>query len=98
MNRKSVENPTATMQPKPTSLKNLARLQGRPAKAGSSLHPLLIPLGSALLSLVLLRTAHAAVNFSVSPNIVGNNYVGPVTFTITGLTNTEKVVVQNFAD
>ena len=40
----------------------------------------------------------AAVNFTVTPSIVGNNYVGPVTFTITGLTNTEKVVVQDFAD
>src|SRR5206468_2017976 len=47
---------------------------------------------------LLLQTTHAAVNFTVSPNLVGNTYVGPITFTITGLTNTEKVVVQNFAD
>jgi hypothetical protein len=51
-----------------------------------------------LLGFILMQTTHAAVNFTVSPNLIGNTYVGPVTFTITGLTNTEKVVVQDFAD
>ncbi|MBU6410449.1 MAG: hypothetical protein KGR98_08670, partial [Verrucomicrobia bacterium] len=39
-----------------------------------------------------------AVGFLVTPSVVSNTYVGPVTLEVTGLTNGETVVVQEFLD
>ena len=42
--------------------------------------------------------AHAAVAFTVAPSAVSNTYNGTITLQVTGLTNTETVVVQKFLD
>ena len=42
--------------------------------------------------------AFAAVTFTITPSTVSNTYAGTVSLAITGLTNTEKVVVQKFLD
>jgi large repetitive protein len=42
--------------------------------------------------------ARAAVAFTVTPAAVSNTYSGKITLQITGLTNTETVVVQKFLD
>jgi hypothetical protein len=42
--------------------------------------------------------SHAAVNFSVSPNVVSNTYNGIITIQVTGVTNGETVLVQKFLD
>jgi hypothetical protein len=44
------------------------------------------------------QTAGAAVAFTVTPSAVSNTYSGRITLQITGLTNTETVVVQKFLD
>ena len=46
----------------------------------------------------LAFSAPAQVNVSVSPTTVSNTYVGYLTYTITGLTNGEMVLVQKFLD
>ena len=53
---------------------------------------------SAVLALFAGRHAHAAVTFTVTPSAVSNTYSGTVTLQVTGLTNTETVVVQKFLD
>ena len=53
---------------------------------------------SAALALFAGRDAHAAVAFSVTPSAVSNTYSGTITLQVTGLTNTETVVVQKFLD
>ena len=52
------------------------------------------------LSIVNLQTstADAAVAFTVTPSAVSNTYKGTITLQVTGLTNTETVVVQKFLD
>src|ERR1700730_15046536 len=50
------------------------------------------------LALVLSQTAQAAVTFTVTPAAVSNTYNGTITLLVTGLTNTETVVVQKFLD
>jgi hypothetical protein len=45
-----------------------------------------------------LSPVNAAVNFTVSPSVTSNTYFGPITLQVTGLTNTETVVVQKFLD
>src|SRR5882724_433060 len=46
----------------------------------------------------LTQTARAAVAFTVTPAVVSNTYSGTITLQVTGLTNTETVVVQKFLD
>ncbi len=46
----------------------------------------------------LTQTARAVVAFTVTPAAVSNTYSGKITLLITGLTNTETVVVQKFLD
>jgi hypothetical protein len=53
---------------------------------------------SLLASLIQIQTARAVVAFTVTPATVSNTYSGMITLTVTGLTNTEKVVVQKFLD
>src|SRR5258707_11916450 len=53
---------------------------------------------SAALALFAGGNAHAAVAFTVTPSAVSNTYSGPITLQVTGLTNTETVVVQKFLD
>src|SRR6266702_5689868 len=48
--------------------------------------------------LVLGQTGWAAVGFTVTPSAVSNTYSGTITLQVTGLTNTETVVVQKFLD
>lgn len=51
-----------------------------------------------VLALFLCQTARATVAFTVTPAAVSNTYSGRITLQITGLTNTETVVVQKFLD
>src|SRR5260370_15184680 len=53
---------------------------------------------SAALALFAGRNAHAAVAFTVAPSAVSNTYSVAITLQVTGLTNTETVVVQKFLD
>src|SRR3989440_9724186 len=53
---------------------------------------------SAALALFAGRNAHAAVAFTINPSAVSNTYAGTITLQVTGLTNTETVVVQKFLD
>jgi len=46
----------------------------------------------------LASSARATVAFSVSPSVISNTYVGNITLTITGLTNSEPVIVDHFVD
>lgn len=48
--------------------------------------------------LLLAFAARASVTFNVSPSSVSNTYFGIITLQITGLTNTETVVVQKYLD
>ena len=59
------------------------------------LHCLLIVL--ALLA-GFARTGRAAVGLTITPNTVSNTYNGPITVQVTGLTNTETVVIQKFLE
>src|SRR6267378_458333 len=52
----------------------------------------------AALALFAGHNAHAAVAFTVTPSAVSNTYSGTITLQVTGLTNTETVVVQKFLD
>ena len=53
-----------------------------------------------LLALVagLAQTARATVAFTLAPAAASNTYSGKITLQITGLTNTETVVIQKFFD
>jgi hypothetical protein len=53
---------------------------------------------SAALALFAGRNAQAAVAFTVTPSAVSNTFRGTISLQITGLTNTETVVVQKFVD
>ena len=53
---------------------------------------------SAALALFAGQNAHAAVAFAVTPATVSNTYSGTITLQVTGLTNTETVVVQKYLD
>ena len=44
------------------------------------------------------QTLHAVVAFTITPAVTSNTYSGPVTMQVTGLTNTETVVIQKFMD
>jgi len=46
----------------------------------------------------LALQAKAVVTLTVSPSVISNTYTGVITLNITGLTNTEKVVVQKWQD
>jgi hypothetical protein len=46
----------------------------------------------------LVQTARATVNFTITPSAVSNTYSGTITLQVTGLTNTETVVIQKFLD
>ncbi len=46
----------------------------------------------------LTQTTRAAVVFTVTPAAVSNTYSGTITLQVTGLTNTETVVVQKYLD
>src|SRR6266851_2052075 len=50
------------------------------------------------LGLLLGQTGWATVGFTVTPSAVSNTYTGTITLQVTGLTNTETVVVQKFLD
>src|SRR6266851_9182569 len=50
------------------------------------------------LGLLVGQTGWAAVGFTVTPSAVSNTYSGTITLQVTGLTNTETVVVQKFLD
>jgi len=59
----------------------------------------LLILGATLLVFIpSLRATPPAVSFSVTPSVVSNTYNGYLTLLITGLTNTETVVVQKYLD
>jgi hypothetical protein len=49
---------------------------------------------------LLLSTAHAIplIGLTVNPPVISNTYPGAITLDITGLTNTEKVIVQKWLD
>ncbi|HEU6449699.1 MAG TPA: carboxypeptidase-like regulatory domain-containing protein [Verrucomicrobiae bacterium] len=47
---------------------------------------------------VAITTQIHAATLTVSPSVTSNTYTGVITLNITGLTNTEKVVVQKFLD
>ena len=49
-------------------------------------------------SLCLPTLSWAAVGFTLNPSSVSNTYGGTITLQVTGLTNTETVVVQTFLD
>jgi hypothetical protein len=51
-----------------------------------------------LLFFGLAQSARAAVAFTVTPAAVSNTYSGTITVQMTGLTNTETVVIQKFLD
>ncbi len=53
---------------------------------------------SLLASLTQTQTTRAAVAFTNTPSVVSNTYNGPITLTVTGLTNTETVLVQKYLD
>ena len=59
-----------------------------------------LPFVIALLGLLvgICPAVRAAVAFTVTPALVSNTYSGTITLQITGLTNTETVVVQKFLD
>src|ERR1700733_13106523 len=46
----------------------------------------------------LPQTTRATIAFTVTPAAVSNTYSGFITLQVTGLTNTETVVVQKFLD
>jgi hypothetical protein len=46
----------------------------------------------------LIQNGRAAVAFNITPSVVSNTYFGPITLQVTGLTNSETVVVQKFLD
>jgi hypothetical protein len=51
-----------------------------------------------LAALSSVQTAQAAVAFTITPAAISNTYSGPITVQVTGLTNTETVVIQKFMD
>ena len=53
---------------------------------------------SAAFALFAGHNARAAVAFTITPSTVSNTYSGTVTLQVTGLTNTETVVVQKYLD
>lgn len=46
----------------------------------------------------LCQTVSSAIIFTISPSSISNQYLGPITLQIGGLTNGETVVVQKFMD
>jgi hypothetical protein len=52
----------------------------------------------AVFTLIALAWQAKAVTLTVSPSVISNTYTGVITLNITGLTNTEKVVVQKWVD
>jgi hypothetical protein len=52
----------------------------------------------ASLALFAGQSANAAVAFTVTPSAVSNTYSGTITLQVTGLTNTETVVLQKYLD
>ncbi|MGH7951281.1 MAG: putative Ig domain-containing protein [Limisphaerales bacterium] len=50
------------------------------------------------LSWLACQTGMAAVGFNLTPSAISNTYNGTITLQVTGLTNTETVVVQKFLD
>ncbi len=44
------------------------------------------------------QTLRAAVAFTITPSTVSNTYNGTITLQVTGLTNTETVLIQKFVD
>ncbi|MBI3882296.1 MAG: carboxypeptidase regulatory-like domain-containing protein [Verrucomicrobia bacterium] len=48
--------------------------------------------------LLLAFRVGAAATFTVTPSIVSNDYTGLITFQMNGLTNTERVLVEQFFD
>ena len=57
-------------------------------------------LRNTILAVIALLMGHSAlaVTLTVSPSVTSNTYPGFITLNITGLTNTEKVVVQRWID
>jgi hypothetical protein len=51
-----------------------------------------------LAALFLCQTLRATVVFSITPSAVSNTYNGTITLSVTGLTNTETVGIQDFLD
>src|SRR5581483_8659107 len=52
-----------------------------------------------ILSLIVVPSLHAfGVRFNLSPTNVSTAYNGVLTLNVTGLTNTEKVIVQSYLD
>lgn len=49
-------------------------------------------------TLLVAMTVSAQVALTVSPSVISNTYPGVITLNITGLTNTEKVIVQKWLD
>jgi hypothetical protein len=45
-----------------------------------------------------LPGAAAAVSFNISPSTIANDYLGAITFTVTGITPGQTVVVEKYAD
>src|SRR5260221_2214812 len=68
----------------------------RAGMSGRGRHPITV-LG-ALLGLFFTQKLEAGVAFTVMPSVVSNTYFGPVALQVTGLTNTETVVIRKFLD
>jgi len=52
----------------------------------------------AMTAVVVMSSQAQAVTLTVSPSAISNTYTGVITLNITGLTNTEKVLVQKWVD
>jgi hypothetical protein len=75
-------------------IKNMKIMKTRSASLGA----VLIRLFALPLALLLGQALPAAVTFTVTPSAVSNTYPGTISLAITGLTNTETVVVRKFLD
>jgi hypothetical protein len=60
--------------------------------------PLLAALVALPLCAAALPGAAAAVSFNISPSTITNDYLGAITFTVTGITPGQTVVVEKYAD
>ena len=54
--------------------------------------------GALAVYIAAVNSVFAQVAFTVSPSVISNTYQGLITLNITGLTNTEKVTVQEWLD
>lgn len=60
--------------------------------------PSLFVVLASLAALFVIQESEAAVAFTNTPSAISNTYYGTITLMVTGLTNTETVIVQKFLD